>query len=456
MIAAPLTKLLHKGVPFEWNEKHQQSFDQLKTILTEAPEGKVVAYISRQLKLHERNNLTHGLELAAVVFALKILRHYLFGENVISISTTKVLRSAYAKGAKFEATGSNASDVCDLTLLDHGGLLAELQVESMLVLKVKETQESDDSLVARANRMRRGEASSFELQDGNVLYFRRRLCVPAGELRDKILREAHSSPFTMHPGSNKMYQELRPFLLVEKDEERYVIVCDSMLSLSAGEGRASSSFRHEAIWVIVDILTKTTHFLPVRMDFTLKKLAKLYIGDIARLHKGGWEEHLPLVEFTYNNSYQSSIQIAPFVALHGRKCRTPLCWKKLNERKIAGPELVRETKDKKSYANLKHKEIEFAVGDKVVLKVSPWKKVLRFGCKGKLSPRFIRPYEVLKRVGPMAYRLALPSELKHIHNVFHVSMLRRYRFDPSNILQLEQIEVSPDLSYEEEPIQILA
>ncbi|XP_040939569.1 uncharacterized protein [Gossypium hirsutum] len=314
MIAAPLTKLLHKGVLFEWNEKHQQSFDQLKTILTEAPvltqlesgkdyvvfsdaslnglgcilmqEGKVVAYISRQLKLHERNNLTHGLELAAVVFALKIWRHYLFGENVISISTTRVLRSAYAKGAKFEATGSNASDVCNLSLLDHGGLLAELQVESMLVLKVKEVQESDDSLVARANRMRRGEASSFELQDGNVLYFRRRLCVPAGELRDKILREAHSSPFTMHPGSNKMYQELRPFLLVEKYEERYVIVCDSMLSLSAGEGRALSSFRHEAIWVIVDILTKTTHFLPVRMDFTLKKLAKLYIGDIARLHSG--------------------------------------------------------------------------------------------------------------------------------------------------------------------------
>ena len=96
------------------------------------------------------------------------------------------------------------------------------------------------------------------------------------------------------------------------------------------------------------------------------------------------------------------------------------------------------------------------MGDKVFLKVSPWKKVMRFGKKGKLSPRFIGPYEILERVGPVAYRLALPPELSKIHNVFHVSMLRRYRSDPTHIIQAEKIELQPDLSYEEEPVAILA
>ena len=158
--------------------------------------------------------------------------------------------------------------------------------------------------------------------------------------------------------------------------------------------------------------------------------------------EGSWDTYLPLAEFAYNNSYQTSIGMAPYEALYGRQCRTPLCWTELSENKLLGPELVQQTDEKirvirnrlkaaqdqhKSYADLKRKEIEYAVGDKVFLKVSPWKKVLRFGKKGKLSPRFIGPYEILERVGPVAYRVALPPELSKIHNVFHVSMLRRYR-----------------------------
>ncbi|MGF2514102.1 hypothetical protein ACQUWQ_24320, partial [Ralstonia pseudosolanacearum] len=109
----------------------------------------------------------------------------------------------------------------------------------------------------------------------------------------------------------------------------------------------------------------------------------------------------------------------------------------------------------KSYADLKRKEMEYTVGDKVFLKVSPWKKVLRFGRKGKLSPRFIGPYRVLKQVGPVAYQLELPPELQQMHDVFHVSMLRRYRLNPSHVVPVEEVELRPDLSYEEEPIQIL-
>ncbi|KAK5786502.1 hypothetical protein PVK06_041139 [Gossypium arboreum] len=138
---------------------------------------------------------------------------------------------------------------------------------------------------------------------------------------------------------------------------------------------------------------------------------------------------------------------------------------------MIGPELVQETEStvkkirerlktafdrQKSYADLKRRDIEYSVGDKVFLKVSPWKKILRFGQKGKLSPRFIGPYEVIERIGPVAYRLALPPELQKMHDVFHVSMLRRYRSDPSHVIMTENVEIRPDLSYEEEPVEILA
>ena len=109
----------------------------------------------------------------------------------------------------------------------------------------------------------------------------------------------------------------------------------------------------------------------------------------------------------------------------------------------------------KSYADLKHKDIEYAVGDMVFLKVSPWKKILRFGKKGKLSPRFIGPYGIIKRIGPVAYQLELPPELDCIHDIFHVSMLRLYRSDPTHIVPVAEIEVQSDLTFEEELVQIL-
>ena len=110
----------------------------------------------------------------------------------------------------------------------------------------------------------------------------------------------------------------------------------------------------------------------------------------------------------------------------------------------------------KSYADMKRKDIRCEIGEKVFLKVSPWKKVMRFGKKRKLSPRFIGPNEVIKKVGPTAYRLALPHDLEKIHNVFHVSMLRRYRSDLSHVVSSETIELRPDLTYEKELVEILA
>ena len=185
---------------------------------------------------------------------------------------------------------------------------------------------------------------------------------------------------------------------------------------------------------------------------------------------GSWDRYIPLMEFSYNNSYQSSIGMARYEALYGIRCRTPMCWTEMNEHKIIGPELVKDTEEKvqiiqqrlkaacdrqRSYANLKRKDIEYEVGDKVFLQVSRWKKILHFGRKGKLSPRFIGPYEILERVGPVAYRLALPPELAKLHDVFHVSMLQRYHYDPSHILPVQDIQVQEDFTFDEEPKAIL-
>ncbi|XP_057999080.1 uncharacterized protein LOC131177918 [Hevea brasiliensis] len=123
---------------------------------------------------------------------------------------------------------------------------------------------------------------------------------------------------------------------------------------------------------------------------------------------------------------------------------------------MGGDASLDESDRQKSYADLKRKDIEYEVGDKVFLKVLPWKKVLRFGKKSKLSPRYIGPYEVIEHVGLVAYRLALSHELDKIHNVFHVLMLRRYRSDPSHVISRENIDVQFDLTYEEESIRVLA
>ena len=151
-------------------------------------------------------------------------------------------------------------------------------------------------------------------------------------------------------------------------------------------------------------------------------MLRAYVLD----HKGSWEEHLPLVEFAYNNSYQASIQMAPYEALYGRSCRSPLCWTEVGESSITGPDLIRDTSEKvslirqrllkaqsrkKSYADVRRRPLEFEVGDHVFLKVMPKRGVVRFGKRGMLSPRFIGLFETLERVGTIAYRLALPPSM---------------------------------------------
>lgn len=184
---------------------------------------------------------------------------------------------------------------------------------------------------------------------------------------------------------------------------------------------------------------------------------------------GSWESHLHLVDFVYNNSYQSSIKMAPHEALYGRPCRLPLCWAETSGTVMSGPEMIRETTEQvrqikqrlltaqsrqKSYANRRRRALEFAVGDRVFLRVAPRHGIQRFGRRGKLSPRYVGPFEVVERIGEVAYRLALSPNLARVHNVFHVSMIRKYHQDSSHVVNLEDVEINEDVTYEEGPVRI--
>ncbi|KAH0657753.1 hypothetical protein KY289_026501 [Solanum tuberosum] len=203
-----------------------------------------------------------------------------------------------------------------------------------------------------------------------------------------------------------------------------------------------------------------------RTIHTLEDMLRACVIDF----KGNWDDQLPLIEFTYNNSYHSSIQMAPYKALYGIRCRSPIGWFEVGKAGLIGPDLVHQAMKKvkviqerlktaqsrpKSYIYVRRRALEFEVDDWVYLKVSPMKGVMRFRKKGKLSPRYIGPYRIVKRIGNVAYELELPQELAAVHPVFHISMLKKCIGGPSLILPTESIRIKNSLSYEEIPVLIL-
>nr|GFA97455.1 putative reverse transcriptase domain-containing protein [Tanacetum cinerariifolium] len=318
----------------------------------------------------------------------------------------------------------------------------------------------------------------------------------------------------------------------EREPPLRVRALDCWYNLRCLNGSGTTSQGYGTIWVIVDRLTKSAIFTLIRETDPMDKLARIYLKEDVTRHVipvsiisdrdprfasnfwrslqnalgtrldmstayhpetdgqsertiqtledmlracaidfgKGWVNHLPLVKFSYNNSYHASIKAAPFEALYGRKCRSPVCWTEVGEAQILGLELIHETTEKivqikqrmraardrhKSYANLKRKPMEFQVGDKVMLKVLSWKGVVRFGKRGKLNPRYVGPFKVLERVGDVAYKLNLPEELSRVHNTFHVSNLKKCHADEPLVVSLDGLHFDDKLYFVEDPVEIV-
>ncbi|GJU25248.1 putative reverse transcriptase domain-containing protein [Tanacetum coccineum] len=265
-----------------------------------------------------------------------------------------------------------------------------------------------------------------------------------------------------------------------------------------------SSQGYDIIWVIVDRLTKSVIFMPMRETDPMDKLARMYLKEVVTKHgipvsiicdrdprfaSNFWRSLQKALGTSLDMSIvyrpqtdgqsERTIQTlkdtlracaAPFEALYGRKWRSPVCWAEVGQVQLTGPELVQETTERiiqikqriqtardrqKNYAEQKHKPMEFQVGDKVMLKVSPWKGVVRFGKRGKLNPRYVRPFKVLKKVRAVAYKLELPQELSRVHNTFHVSNLKKCYSDDPLVVPLEGLQVDDKLHFVEEPVEVM-
>ncbi|GJV10538.1 putative reverse transcriptase domain-containing protein [Tanacetum coccineum] len=500
-IAKTMTKLTQKGVKFDWGDKQEAAFQLLKQKLCSAPilalpEGsedfiaycdaskkglgavlmqreKVISYASRQLKIHEKNYTTHDLELGAVVFALKIWRHYLYGTKCTVFTDHKSLQhildqkelnmrqrrwlellSDYDCEIRYHPGKANVvADALSrkereplrvralvMTIgLDLPKQILKAQTEARKPENIKK-EDVGGILVENSKDPEKLRTEKLEPRTDGTMCLNARSWLPCyGDLRTVIMHESHKSKYSIHPGSDKMYQDMKKLYWwpnMKANIATYVSKCLTCAKVKAEHQRPSgllvqpeipqwkwdnimmdfvtklpkSSQGYDTIWVIVDRLTKSAIFMPMRETDPMDKLARMYLKEVVMKHGipvsiicdrdprfasnfwrslqkalgtsldmstayhpqtdgqsertiqtledmlracvidfgNGWVKHLPLVEFSYNNSYHASIKAAPFEALYGRKCRSPVCWAEVGQVQLTGPELVQETTGEES------------------------------------------------------------------------------------------------------------
>ncbi|KAL5566874.1 hypothetical protein UlMin_030038 [Ulmus minor] len=292
----------------------------------------------------------------------------------------------------------------------------------------------------KANRtVENGTNTEFSISTDGILNLKGRICIPEDEeLRNQLLMEAHTTPYSKIKAEHQRPAGvLQPIEIPEWKWEQ--------ISMDFVVGLPKTTNGYDAMWVIVDRLTKSTHFLPIKITYSLEQLADLYVKEIIRLHG------VPISIISDRDSrFTSAFWRISIYRLLNFPIITVTRLLSLIQKRMKTAQ-----SRQKSYADRRRRPLEFKEGDFVFLKVAPMKGVMRFGKKGKLSPRYIGPFEILEMVDKVAYKLALPSELAAVHNVFHVSMLRKYVSDPSHVLVSEPIKVREYLTNQEQPVQIL-
>ncbi|KAD4180334.1 hypothetical protein E3N88_28925 [Mikania micrantha] len=575
-VAVPLTLLTHKDKNFEWGEKQREAFELLKHKLCSAPilslpeetknfvvycdashqgmgcvlmqGNKVIAYASRQLKIHEKNYTTHDLELGAVVFALKIWRHYLYGTKCVVYTDHKSLQHIFdqkmlnmrqrrwvellndydceiryhpgkanvvadtlsrkdrikplrvknkplspprrsppiwLQSTKYSTSKQPSNEDCArgrpavtshlfhpvqiwrhylygtqcVIYTDHKSLQHILNQKELNMRQRRWVELLTDydceiryhpgktNVVADAlslvidNQLKAdldcGVEGKLEPRADGVLYFNGRMWIPKSEeLHTLICDEAHKSRYSVHPGADKMYQDLKTSYWwpgMKKDIALYVGKCLTCSKVKAEHQKPSGLLQqpeisqwkweqismdfitklprtprgYDSIWVIVDRLTKSAHFLPIREDYKMEKLATLYINEIIARH-GTPTSIISDCDSRFTSSFWQTLQKA--------------------------------------------------LGTRVNLSMAYHPQtdgVVRFGKKGKLAPRYVGPFEILERIGPVAYKLKLPVELSNVHDTFHVLNLKKYLADHDVQIPLEDIQVQNNMQFIERPVEIM-
>ncbi|GKB13006.1 putative reverse transcriptase domain-containing protein [Tanacetum coccineum] len=445
ILAKPLTILTKKLKEYVWGEEQERAFQTLKYKLCNVPvlalpdkledfvvycdasglrlgcvlmqRGKVIAYASRQLKIHEKNYTTHDLELGAVLFALKIWRHYLYGTKSIEIFSDYDCEIRYHPGkANVVVEALSKNERFKPRRVQSINMTFQSSIKDKILAAQNEASKAINTPVERL----RGLDGQMEHRSDGALHYLDRIWIPlTGDVRLMIIDEAHKSKYPIKAEHQRPSGLLQQPEIPEWKWER--IAMDFITKFPRTRNG------HDAIWVIMDRLTKSAHFLPICEDF--------------KMDRGSWDFHLPLVEFSYNNSYHSSVRCAPLEALYGRKCRSPILWAEVGEGQLIGPNIVQETIEKISQIKDRLKTARDSV--------------VRFGKKGKLAPRFVGPFEITERIGPVAYRLRLPQELNGVHDTFHVSNLKKCLAAPTLHVPLEEIQVDAKLNFVEEHVEIL-
>ncbi|GJV98388.1 putative reverse transcriptase domain-containing protein [Tanacetum coccineum] len=396
---------------------------------------------------HEENYTTHDLELGAVVFALRLWRHYLYGTKCVVYTDHKSLqyildqKELNMRQREFRKE-KEPIRVRALVMTVHSNLPDQIRNAQLEAMKKKNV---------KAENLGRLIKQIFDVRSDGTRYFDKRIWLPRyGGLRNLIMHESHKSKYSIHPGSDKMYQDMKQLYWWPNMKADIATYERITMDFIVGLPRTPSGY--DSIWVIVDRLTKSAHFLPVKTTDSMEKLTQLYLKEIVCRHGvpisiisdrdnkfasrfwrslqgalgtqldmstayhpqtdgqsertiqtledmlracvidfgGSWDRHLPLVEFSYNNSYHASIKAAPFEALYGRKCRSRVCWSEVGDSQLT-----------------------------------------------------------------VAYKLELPIELQGIHNTFHVSNLKKCLSDESLVIPLDEIKLDDKLHFIEEPMEII-
>ncbi|GJV48441.1 putative reverse transcriptase domain-containing protein [Tanacetum coccineum] len=488
---------------------------------------KVIAYASRQLKTHEENYTTHDLELGAVVFALRLWRHYLYGTKCVVYTDHQSLQyildqkelnmrqrrwiellSDYDCEIRYHPGKANVvADALSRKVRDKPLRVRSLVMSTYIDLSeriLKAQLEAVKQENVATENLGRLLKPIFEIHSNGTRYFRNRVWLPLlGRLGDLIMHESHKSKYSIHSGFDKMYQYMKKLYWwpnMKDDIASYVSKCLTCAKVKAEHQRPSGLLQQPEIpewkWehITMDFVTglpRTPSGYDSIWEIVYRHGVPLSIisDRDSRFASGFWRslQNALGTNLKMSTAYHSETDVqsertiqtledmlnasaAPFEALYRRKCRSPVCWSEVRDSQLTGPELIRETTEKiiqiknhlltarsrqKSYADVRRKTMEFDVGNIVMLKVSPWKGVIRFGKRGKLSPRYVGPFKIIERIGLVAYRLELPEKLCSIHNTFHVSNLKKCLADKNLVIPLGEIQLDDKLHFIEEPIEIM-